>query len=68
MNDSSNDVTERFRQLHELLVVEEHRIKSPIIDEMKLTAEAIKTVIEEVNSITSVISFDHDHNDHPVGK
>ncbi|GAM28443.1 hypothetical protein SAMD00019534_116190 [Acytostelium subglobosum LB1] len=68
MNESSCAVTDRFRQLHEFLIVEEHRIKSPIIDQMRHTANAISSIIEEVTSITTVVKpyqsvVIHENND-----
>ncbi|GAM20121.1 hypothetical protein SAMD00019534_032960 [Acytostelium subglobosum LB1] len=54
MNKSSIAVTDQFRVLHELLIAEEHRIKSPIIDEMRRTGDAINSLMEEMSHIVSL--------------
>ncbi|GAM20117.1 hypothetical protein SAMD00019534_032920 [Acytostelium subglobosum LB1] len=54
LDQSSNDVTEQFRQLHELLVVEEHRIKSPINEEIKRTTEEINSITQEITHLNNL--------------
>ncbi|GAM20136.1 hypothetical protein SAMD00019534_033110 [Acytostelium subglobosum LB1] len=66
MNESSDAVTERFRQLHELLVIEEHRIKSPIIDQMRCTMDSISTMNQEVTRITTVITSSQEQSPNHV--
>ncbi|GAM20118.1 hypothetical protein SAMD00019534_032930 [Acytostelium subglobosum LB1] len=54
LDKTSMAMSEQFRKMHELLVIEEHRIKSPIIEEMKRTVDVIKSIMKEVVHLANI--------------
>ncbi|GAM17161.1 hypothetical protein SAMD00019534_003360 [Acytostelium subglobosum LB1] len=61
------DITERFREMHVTLMVEEHRAKVPIITELELTMTMITSIIKEFDHIESaaVYNIPHTHSTAP---
>ncbi|GAM22030.1 hypothetical protein SAMD00019534_052050 [Acytostelium subglobosum LB1] len=54
LTQSSKNVTEQFKQLHDMLVIEEHKINSTINDRLQQTSTNIHNIINEIKSINSI--------------
>ncbi|GAM17639.1 hypothetical protein SAMD00019534_008140 [Acytostelium subglobosum LB1] len=52
LDKSIKDVAEHFRQEHEKLRLEEHKMNSPIIEEFKKTRSTMSAIIKEVEDIS----------------
>ncbi|GAM24711.1 hypothetical protein SAMD00019534_078860 [Acytostelium subglobosum LB1] len=53
MQTSQKMVADQFTELHHFLVVEEQRIKKPLILELEQTTSTIKCIIDEIERLTS---------------
>ncbi|GAM23309.1 hypothetical protein SAMD00019534_064840 [Acytostelium subglobosum LB1] len=51
---ASKEVTERCKELHELIMLQEHKINSQINDRVHQTSSAINDIINEIESINNV--------------
>ncbi|GAM23310.1 hypothetical protein SAMD00019534_064850 [Acytostelium subglobosum LB1] len=54
LTQASKQVTERCKELHELIILQEHRINSQINDRVHQTSSAINDIINEIESINNV--------------
>ncbi|GAM20897.1 hypothetical protein SAMD00019534_040720 [Acytostelium subglobosum LB1] len=50
------EVTEHFKQLHDQLIIEEHRINRQLIDEMDKATTTINDIIKELNNIDAIFN------------
>ncbi|GAM22107.1 hypothetical protein SAMD00019534_052820 [Acytostelium subglobosum LB1] len=56
MTESCKNVSDQFKQLHDMLVIEEHRITSPLNDKIQQTSSTIHDIINEIKNINSLFS------------
>ncbi|GAM21905.1 hypothetical protein SAMD00019534_050800 [Acytostelium subglobosum LB1] len=54
LSESAKSVTESFKQLHDMLIIEEHKITSPILDRVQQAATTMHNIINEIKMINSV--------------
>ncbi|GAM21861.1 hypothetical protein SAMD00019534_050360 [Acytostelium subglobosum LB1] len=52
--DIKNEVTDQFKQLHDLLIIEEHKINSILNDRVQQTSSTIHDIINEIKSINEI--------------
>ncbi|GAM19721.1 hypothetical protein SAMD00019534_028960, partial [Acytostelium subglobosum LB1] len=56
LDQSKCDLSEHFRQLHEWLIVEEHRLKAPIVEQLDKVTNSISCITGEIESINSIFN------------
>ncbi|EFA76065.1 hypothetical protein PPL_10644 [Heterostelium album PN500] len=53
---TEDEVTEYYSQLHEFLMVEEHKIKKPLRNEREKAEQNIQSILQEMKEINNVIA------------
>ncbi|GAM21863.1 hypothetical protein SAMD00019534_050380 [Acytostelium subglobosum LB1] len=52
--ETKNEVTDQFKQLYDLLIIEEHKINSILNDKVQQTSSTIHDIINEIKSINQI--------------
>ncbi|GAM22108.1 hypothetical protein SAMD00019534_052830 [Acytostelium subglobosum LB1] len=54
MTESCKNVSDQFKQLHDMLVIEEHRITSILNDKIQQTSSTIHDIINQIKNINTI--------------
>ncbi|GAM19149.1 hypothetical protein SAMD00019534_023240, partial [Acytostelium subglobosum LB1] len=62
LNDTRKQINDHFKELHEFLIIEEHKLVSPITQQINETQSSIDNIIDEIRDISALFNLSTNAN------